>query len=189
MAFSPLLPINPQGNVFMKKIIFAAAVGICTLPVMSAGAASTPLLGNTQSANLPALPLLPLQLESSLAVPGFGKGSSPTLPGLNLPGLLTLAPTFTNPGKGNGNAKAGTELDLLGTSPQTALSADYTVHQNGQFSANYNFIGSDAGFGAKNHPNPTTTVLPMGGTIVTAYDDEGAGKTLEAGLTYTSPTP
>lgn len=179
----------------MKKTLIVAAAAFCTLPAMAAPA--HPLLGMAHASSassspvssVPDLPLPPLQAESSFTFPGFGKGATPTVTVITLPGLGTLTNSGSNPGMGNGQATYSQQLNIdpASTKTPTSVAADFSVPQKGQLAANYTLMG--AGFGTASNPSLKPISLPLGGTLTPTYDNQGKGKSLDASLDYLSPAP
>ncbi len=179
----------------MKKTLIVAAAAFCTLPAMAAPA--HPLLGMAHASSassspvssVPDLPLPPLQAESSFTFPGFGKGATPTVTVITLPGLGTLTNSGSNPGMGNGQATYSQQLNIdpASTKTPTSVAADFSVPQKGQLAANYTLMG--AGFGTASNPTLKPISLPLGGTLTPTYDNQGKGKSLDASLDYLSPAP
>jgi hypothetical protein len=181
----------------MRKLICATAVGLCTVPVMAAplgnhalAHASTASAGRT-AASVPDLPLPPTQLETSLAIPGYGKhGNDPNINPINLPGLGSINFDANNPGKGNGTAKYSEEIDIDPSSSKTPtrLSADYTIPEGShQLTATYRY--SSAGVGKGSNPDIKPVTLPGLGTLNADFANGGKGDNLSATLVYTSPKP
>jgi len=179
----------------MKKSLIVAAAAFCTLPAMAAPAHTLASMAHASSASsssastVPNLPLPPLQAESSLTLAGFGKGASPTVKVIDLPGLGTITRSNDNPGKGNGTATFSRQLNIDPTSTMTttAVAADFSIPQKGQLAANYSLQG--AGFGTASNPALKPISLPLGGTFTPSYDNQGKGKPLDASLDYLSPAP
>ena len=182
----------------MKKLLFGAALGLCTVPAMAATVAAGHPLENlihasgtstASGSKLPDLPLPPLQAESSLTLAGFGKGAAPTTKVIALPGLGSITRTNDNPGAGNGQATFTRQLNIDPTSTKTPtdVAADFSVPQKGQVAANYTLQG--AGFGTASNPMLKPVSLPLGGTLTPSYDNPGKGQPLNASLDYLSPAP
>ena len=176
----------------MRKLICAATMGLCTVPVMAAplgshlaAARSASADTSARSNNLPAL-----DLESSLSVPGFGKhGNDPNINPVKL-GLATIDFNADNPGKGNGTATYSESIDINpnSTKAPTKASADYTIPEGShQLTAKYAYSGK--GFGKGNNPDLKPVTLPGLGTLNADYANGGKGDSLSASLTYTSPAP
>lgn len=175
----------------MRKLICIAAIGLCAAPAMAAGTTSNlPLLSTLTSgkaATGSSNPLPPLQLETSLTVPGFGSATEPKIDPIRVPGLLSISPAYKNEGQDNGSAKLSNTVTLNPSSDKTptGLAADLANPQKGQVAASLGYHG--AGQGKSSHPDPTTQSLPLGGKLTSETDNGGDGKTLDSVLTYTSP--
>ena len=184
----------------MKKLLLAAAIGLCTAPAMAAGTTAHPLLAALKAASanraatassVPQLPLPPLSLESSLTVPSFGKQADGTTKTTNLPLIGKLTTYTQNDGKGDsgGQAKVSSQLDIdpSSTKQVTSIATDYTVPQKGQISSTVEYKGK--GYGKETTLDPKTVTLPLGGTFTRSVNNQGKGGSIDTILNYTSPAP